>query len=340
MKKIIFLLISCFFIYSSSPAVFAAENITVDSSYLNFDNLSAYDIDDSAFLPETYSFINTYVNSENTKIYIFPILLYVDSYSNYYKSYILVQSHKYLNIEFTSNSVSSKYPEYVSVNITSDSNFEFSTNILTVRSLGGWTLDSRGSAKIIYIPSFGIYNMTNSIYDSSNYLLFDSGKCVSEKFCSVDYYFDSDENTDYSSGTDYTGILGTIKKTLDSIKNAIDNLIGIPPDGYFSEKINTIKNSVNEKYNLDSLFNFIGDLKNVNSAEPNLQFDKNLKVNDSSIPFNFRIDFSWFSGDIKNALFLLLRAAGYPLLIIYNLNQFYLLFRGRKFFDNGGEDDD
>ena len=63
--------------------------ITVDSSYFNFDIFFGYGIDESSFIPATYDFINHYVNSDSTKIYFFPVLLYVESYSRYINSYIV-----------------------------------------------------------------------------------------------------------------------------------------------------------------------------------------------------------------------------------------------------------
>ena len=87
------------------------------------------------------------------------------------------------------------------------------------------------------------------------------------------------------------------------------------------------------------MFGFFEDMKNIDATVPNFSFDKDLSINGQTFPFDFYIDFSWFDGEIKNIIFLLFRAVGYPLLIVYNLNQVYLLFRGRKFInEDGGEE--
>ena len=179
-------------------------------------------------------------------------------------------------------------------------------------------------------------------------LLIYNKDCVSQTYCSSDIYIEYKEDTgDYEEdGVVIKGLTSFFNKMtsildsiLETIKNLVSDIIGIPEEGYFSEKIETIKNSINEKYNIDILISFISDMQTIDSSAPDISYNKNLMVNNQTIPFNFHIDFSWFSDDIKNTIFLLLRAVGYPLLIIYNLNQFYLLFRGRKFFETGGDDE-
>lgn len=348
-KRILSFFLVCFMLFLYSVPCFAADNanIIVDSSYFNFDNLSVYGIDDSAFLPDTYSFINTYVNSENTKIYIFPILLYVDLSSNYYKSYILVQSQEYLNVEFTSVSVSSKYPDYVSVNITSDSNSEFSTNILTVRSSGGWSVDKRGSAKIIYIPSSGVYNMTNSIYDSSNYLLFDNGKCVSEKFCaaSVDYA----ENNVVISGL--SGFFTDIKNKFTEQISEIKNIPSVILDGlkfFFIPDTEEMKNSFNRfisffetKFGYTSLIETLKGLldstlnehTSVGAADINESFNYSFGNSNSNLVFS--VPFSQvLTVANKNMIGGFLKGVFFILLIFYNLSEIYFLIRGVRPWTN------
>lgn len=178
-------------------------------------------------------------------------------------------------------------------------------------------------------------------------LLIYNGDCVSKNYCSDDVFIEMGSGDDYEEDgvvikgltSFFNKMTSVLNEILNSISDIVDSIIGIPDEGYFVEKIESVKNSINEKYNLDILFGFFEDIKNTSSTSPNFSFDKDLTVNGITIPFDFYIDFSWFDGEIKNVIFLLFRAVGYPLLIIYNLNQVYLLFRGRKFFDmDGGED--
>ncbi len=178
-------------------------------------------------------------------------------------------------------------------------------------------------------------------------LLIYNKDCVSQDFCSADVYVEFKDTDDYEEdGVVIKGLTAFFNKMtsalndiLETVKGIVDSIIGIPEEGYFVSKIDTIKESINAKYNLDSLFGFFEDMKNINSTAPDFRFDKDLKINGYTFPFDFYIDFSWFDGEIKNIIFLLFRAVGYPLLILYNLNQVYLLFRGRKFInEDGGED--
>lgn len=188
---------------------------------------------------------------------------------------------------------------------------------------------------------------TKGMYDDTGLLIY-NGDCVNSTHCSPDIYVELKEDTgDYEEdGVIIKGLTSFFNKMtsvldniLNEIKGIVDSIIGIPEDGYFAEKIENIKTIINEKYNLDSLFSFFEDMKGIEASTPDFSFDKELSINGLKIPFDFSIDFSWFDGDIKNIIFLLLRGTGYPLLIIYNLNQVYLLFRGRKFFnEDGGEE--
>lgn len=178
-------------------------------------------------------------------------------------------------------------------------------------------------------------------------LLIYNKDCVNSNYCSTDVYVEMTDPDDYEEdGVIIKGLTAFFNKMtsvldniLNEIKGIVDSIIGIPEDGYFAEKIENIKTIINEKYNLNSLFSFFEDMKGIEASTPDFSFDKELSINGLKIPFDFYIDFSWFDGEIKDIIFLLFRATGYPLLIIYNLNQVYLLFRGRKFFnEDGGEE--
>lgn len=198
--------------------------------------------------------------------------------------------------------------------------------------------------KTVNSNSFIYYDTQYTFVDSQ--LLIQNSDCVSETYCSPDVYVPIVSDDYVEDGVVIKGLTAFFNKMtsalndiLETIKGIVDSIIGIPEEGYFASQIETIKESINAKYNLDSLFGFFEDMKNISATSPNISFDKDLNINGTTLPFDFYVDFSWFDGEIKKFLFLLLRAVGYPLLIIYNLNQVYLLFRGRKFFENdGGED--
>ena len=315
--------------------------IEVDSSYFNFENFSGYGIDESAFISNTYSFINQYVNSDNTKIYFFPILLYVDSYSGYYKSYIIVQTQKTLSVEFSQNSIKN-YPDYFQVNILSDS--EFNTNIITVRSSGGWNQDSRGSARSISIPSRLNYNMTNSIYDSSNYLLFDNGKCVSEKFCSAS----SKGLEDYEEGNvKITGLKGFFTNILNKINEEIESIKNIPSlilDGLktlFIPNTEKMKSSFSDFVDqFSNIFGFgplIDTLKSVVNPDtvsplsPDVLEKTEYFLGDKSVSVNFSVPISnFYTENVKSKASSYLKGIFYILLLFYNLSEIYFLIRGTR----------
>lgn len=358
LKRLFSFLLVCLMLFLYVVPCFAdSENtqITVDSSYFNFQNFSGYGIDESSFISEIYTYINKYVNSDGTKIYFFPILLYVDSYSSYFKSYIVVHSQKTLTVEFTENSVQG-YPGYFNVNIKSDS--EFSTDIITIRGTAKWHQDTRQNAKVIYIPS-SKYNMTNSVYDSSNYLLFDNGKCVSEKFCS-----DSAKGLeDYEEGNvKISGLTGFFNNIINKFNEQIQDIKNIPSNILNGLKELFIPDTTVMKTDFDDFMEYMSvklgvgpltdtlkgltdsiveDQTSVGAADISENFtysfskisfdDNNESYITESIPINlkFSLPFSDYFTDILKE-----RVAGYfkgiffIMLIFYNLSELYFMIRG------------
>ena len=171
-------------------------------------------------------------------------------------------------------------------------------------------------------------------------LLIYNKDCVSQTYCSADIYIEYKEDTgDYEEdGVIIKGLTGFFNKITSSIDNMVDNLItelkeliGLPPDGYFNTKFEEIKTSFDNKYNFSDVYEIFDSLKSVQAQKPTFDKTFNLSVGKLNIPFHFKIDFDFIDG-IREYLFVLMRAFGYFYLIIYNMNQYYLLFRGQRFF--------
>lgn len=357
LKRLFSFLLVCLMLFLYIVPCFAdSENtqIAVDSSYFNFQNFSGYGIDESSFISETYTYINKYVNGDGTKIYFFPILLYVDSTSSYYKSYIVVHSQKSLTVEFTQNSVQG-HPDYFNVNIKSDS--EFSTDIITIRGTAKWHQDTRENAKKIYIPSTK-YNMTDSIYDSSNYLLFDNGKCVSEKFCS-----DSAKGLeDYEEGNvKISGLTGFFNNIINKFDEQIQDIKNIPSNVLEGLKYLFLPSSENMKQifsdftdKFSEIFGFglltetlksVVNPDSVSVVSPDISedftynFSKTYFDDDKKnyitkkVPVNLKFSLpvsEYYNENIKNKVSDYIKGIFYILLLFYNLSEIYFLIRGTR----------
>lgn len=309
-KRIISIfLIILVFIFNCCP-VFALDSY----SLVNFIN-----VDSNTFTNDIVNFINSKL--ENNYIYYTMFRRYG------FNNQVVISSQQPLELQMDGKKL-------VLVNL--------STEITVISSNVGDDFEIPGGQSNYF--DFG--GDTN--FSVEPILLIYKTDCVSNDYCSPDIYVEYKEDTgDYEEGgvvikgltAFFNKMTSALNDILETIKGIVDSIIGIPDEGYFASKIETIKESINAKYNLDSLFGFFEDMKNIESTVPNFSFDKDLSINGQTFPFDFYIDFSWFDGEIKNIIFLLFRAVGYPSLIIYNLNQVYLLFRGRKFFDNdGGEE--
>lgn len=331
-----FLLVCLILFLYTIPCLAETEKtqITVDSSYFNFDNFSGYGIDESSFIPATYDFINYYVNSDSTKIYFFPVLLYVESYSRYINSYIVVHSQKILTVEFTQNFVQG-YADYFNVNIKSDS--EFSTDIITVRNINNvWNQDTRSASKLINIPSTK-YNMTNSVYDSSNYLLFDNGKCVSEKFCSdsAKGLEDYDEGNVHISGLTgfFNNILNKFTEQIESIKNIPSLILNglkelfIPDAEKMKQIFSDFTDQFSEIFGFGPLIDTLKSVVNpetVSSLSPDVSEKISYSLGNTSIDVDFSLPVSnFYTDDVKSKVSDYLKGIFYILLLFYNLSEIY-----------------
>lgn len=337
MKKLLCIFLSVLILIFSSIPVYAET--VVDSTWFNFDNLGVYKITESSFNSSVITYINNYVNVLNSKVYIFPTLNKPDG--KFEPAFLVVGTTTEINVEDLKTSAGSSYTNYSNVNL-----IPIDSTITSINSMLGYYRSNLSkwyySEKSRDFPNSTFYVDLVS-FPVEDFLVFNNGNCVSESFCSAEYLGGSDYEEDGVVIKGLTAFFNKMTNLLDSIlqtlKNLVSDIIGIPEDGYFAEKIENIKNKINEKYKLDALFGFFEDMQNISSTIPSISYDKDLTVNNVKIPFDFHIDFSWFEGDFKNTIFLLIRAVGYPMLIIYNLNQVYLLFRGRKFFETGGEEE-
>lgn len=313
MKRIISVFLIIFvFIFNCFP-VFALDEFVVE----NFQNME---------------FHYNYIENLNANIDAFEYAYYIKVFNGNDGSYpgIFFYSNYLLEIIVDTDN----HDHLIQVHNSNENNVEFF--ICKFGNDFEW--------KTVNSNSFIYYDTQYTFVDSQ--LLIQNSDCVSEKYCSPDVYVPIVSDDYEEDGVVIKGLTAFFNKMtsalndiLETIKGIVDSIIGIPEEGYFASKIETIKESINAKYNLDALFGFFEDMKNIESTVPNFSFDKDLTINGQTFPFDFYIDFSWFDGEIKNIIFLLFRAVGYPLLIVYNLNQVYLLFRGRKFIsEDGGED--
>ena len=288
------------------------------------------------FVPENFQnvdYFKNYIENLNYWIDVYEYCYYIKVYNYNDNSYPGIFFYSHYPLEIIVNT--DNHDHLVEVHNSNENNVEF--------FVSRYAMDFEHNT--VNSNSFFYYDTQYPFIDSQ--LLIQSSDCVSETYCSPDVYVNLEGGEDYEEdGVVIKGLTSFFNKMtsalndiLETIKGIVDLIIGIPDEGYFASKIETIKESINAKYNLDSLFGFFEDMKNIDATVPNFSFDKDLSINGQTFPFDFYIDFSWFDGEIKNIIFLLFRAVGYPLLIVYNLNQVYLLFRGRKFInEDGGEE--
>lgn len=178
----------------------------------------------------------------------------------------------------------------------------------------------------------------NPIFYENDLLIVD-GNCVSKTYCSPDIYVDLETEGDYEEDgvvikgltSFFNNVTSKLNSIVDDLITKLKELIGLPPDGYFNSKFEEIKTNLDNKYNFSSVFEIFNNLKSIQAQKP--VFDKtfNFSFDDINIPFHFKIDFD-FIDSIRDYLFAFIRAFGYFYLIIYNMNQYYLLFRGQRFF--------
>lgn len=305
MKKRIFSLLLVFYILIlNCVSVFALDSFVLN----NFVNVS---FNDTVVL-----FINN--NLENKYIYY---LMYRLNGSN---NHTIVSSTQKLS--FFQNPDNLK--EITVSNLSSDTAVLVSNNSKfnkgEILSGVSFTVNPGGDTNYKILPELLIYNKD----------------CVNSNYCSSDIYVEFKEDTgDYEEdGVIIKGLTAFFNKITSSIDGIVDDLIselkeliGLPPEGYFISKFEEIKTNLDNKYNFSSVFEIFNNLKSIQAQKP--YFDKTFTFSfaDIDIPFHFKIDFD-FIDSIRVYLFAFIRAFGYFYLIIYNMNQYYLLFRGQRFF--------
>lgn len=331
-RKLISLFLVVSVLFCAVP-VYAADG--VDSSYLNWENLEQVHISSSNVDSGFYSFINNY--KDNYDVYLVPVVDNQNSGdSTVYGLKLFAVSGYSVKYYIFANNFSSFDNNYQKIRFHKDGN---TLSFFTVPTYAMYFYTPVRNETINRDYSNPVFADIHTFSDN-DFLLFSEGECVNKYFCSEEVE-DYEENGVHITGLVkfFNNMTNKMNEIVESIKNLVSDILGIPEDGYFLNKINEIKDTLNEKYNIDALLSFFSDMQNVDAVNPSVETTQNLTVNNSTIPFNFAVRFDWFDGSIKAAIQLLLRAVVYPTMIIYNLNQFYLLFRGRKFFDNGGEEE-
>jgi len=251
-KRIISIfLIILVFIFNCCP-VFALDEFVVE----NFQNMEFY---------------YNYIENLNANIDAFEYSYYIKVFYGNDGSYpgIFFYSHYPLEIIVNTDT----HDHLIEVHNSNENNFEFF--ICKFGNDFEW--------KSVESNSFIYYDTQYTFVDSQ--LLIQNSDCVSETYCSPDVYVpivsdDYEEDGVVIKGLTafFNKITSALNDILETIKGIVDSIIGIPEEGYFASKIETIKESINEKYNLDSLFGFFEDMKNIESTVPNFSFDKDLTV--------------------------------------------------------------
>lgn len=334
---------------------FASESeVLVDSSYLNFDNFVGYHMSEDSFPDGFYTFVNSHVNSSGSKIYIFPVLFYFSAASSYRYGYFVVSSFKYLNIEFSDTLLSSNYPTYFKVVISSEDNSSFSADCIFVRGISTpWGVDERQGYKKFTIPNPN-YAMTNSVYDQSNYLFFDNGKCVSETFCSES----AKGLEDYEEGNvKITGLTGFFKNILNKFTEQIESIKNIPslilnglkelfiPDTEkmkqsFSDFVDQFSNIFGFGPLIDTLKSVVNP-ETVSPSSPDVSEKFSYSLGNTSVDVDFSLPVSnFYTDDVKSKVSDYLKGIFYILLLFYNLSEIYFLIRGTRPWKDSNESSD
>ena len=330
----------------------SSSSIVVDSAYFNFTNLSSYNLSSSYFLTGFYDYINLYVNQSNYKIYFVPCEIYSSGRFEY--GFIVIGSDKSINIVDTQTVGSSNYNHHSGYTLA---NFYLDDNsTVTYSILAG--LHNRASGYVnnnwtYTLPDSTSYQVNFTVFDSSYFLLFDNGHCVSSAFCSEDYlYVDSGE----SSGEDYSGFLNTIiteiRKIPTKLTDAITEIRNLPtiilngiraifiPDTEqmqqdFDDFVDYLELKLGYAPLIDTLRSMVSvqNGSNISVASADIQENVTFSFNGVSVPVQVSLPFSSvFSSTAKGYMTDLLKGFFFVLLLFYNLSEIYFLIRGSRPF--------
>lgn len=347
MKRFLSLIMVLIILVFSCVPVFGA---TVDSNYFNFTNLSLYDSSFVDFHSDTYTYINNNISHD---IYIIPYRYYKN---RSYKSFLFIAFPKDTSVSFveTDSSVTdSTYSSYTLTEFVFDGTFN--------SFLDYYYLNAHfGQSVTMTSPSTSQRFVNHKIFDSSNFLLFRDGNCVSEAFCSEDYYTGGNSGDDYVEGnvtiTGLDGFFNSIKNFFKEQINEIKNLPSVINEKFtntlkdlFIPDTEKMKTSFQEFiYTLTEKFGFndlIQDLQNLidytnddgytnEAADISESFVLSLcnnKICDKDINLNFSVPFSdYFSSTVKDKVGDYMKGIFFILLLFYNLSEIYFLIRGTR----------
>ena len=337
MKRIICLFLVCLILVFSCVPVFA-----IDESYFNFQNINLYNsfgYSFNSFNDSLYTYLSDKLSFD---IYMIPFMK-TNSISGFV--FLCVPYGSEISFSDSGEISFSKYSNYTSTNINLLSSFVAKEYII---------LSSTGNIlfRDITISSSSSYAIDNISFDSSNFLLFKDGKCVSEAFCSSDYYYVED---DYTEGnvviSGLSNFFNSIKKLfgeqIDLIKELPLNIINGIINGLkelFIPDIENMKVSFQEfidymtsKFGFNNLIETLQGLvgsvsedgSSVGAADVSETFVYNF--GDETMSLKFSIPFSdFYTSNVKNTVGGFLKGIFFLLLIFYNLSEIYFLIRGTR----------
>ncbi len=340
MKRFFCLLLVCLILVFSCVPVFA-----VDESYFNFSNIGLYKSNKysfSSFSDSLYTYLD---NNMLFDIYMFPYLFSASNGGTSGFIFLPVVAGSDVSFIDSESVYNSSFPNYTNTSISIPS-------VYTAKeyAIYGTSGSLRFSDKKIS-PS-DIIPVDNITFDSSNFLLFKDGKCVSEAYCSSDYYYVED---DYTEGnvviSGLSNFFNSIKKLfgeqIDLIKELPSNIINGIINGLkelFIPDIENMKVSFQEfidymtsKFGFNDLIETLQGLvgsvsedgSSVGAADVSETFVYNF--GDETMSLKFSIPFSdFYTSNVKNTVGGFLKGIFFLLLIFYNLSEIYFLIRGTR----------
>lgn len=340
MKRFICLLLVCLILVFSCVPVFA-----IDESYFNFTNLGLYNSTKytiTSFSDSLYTYLDSNISLD---IYMIPFLYGTDYGGSSGFIFLPVVSGSDVSFTDSESVYNSSFSNYTNTSISLSSSYTGKEYVI---------YGSSGSVryKDKTISPSDILPIDNITFDSSNFLLFKDGKCVSEAYCSSDYYYVED---DYTEGnvviSGLSNFFNSIKKLfgeqIDLIKELPSNIITGIINGLkelFIPDIEIMKTSFQEfidymtsKFGFNDLIETLQGLvgsvaedgSSVGAADVSETFVYNF--GDETMSLKFSIPFSdFYTSNVKNTVGGFLKGIFFLLLIFYNLSEIYFLIRGTR----------
>ena len=131
------------------------------------------------------------------------------------------------------------------------------------------------------------------------------------------------------------------KKIVSLIGDLLKSLF-VPEDDYFTNKIDSLKSSLNDRIPYQQYLDDMDSLKNANNTRNNNDISTFVSLNNYTITdklvinINKFIDFGIFS-KYKSTWFVWVRVVIYVLLLLYNINEFTKTLRGVGVINSAGK---